>query len=343
MIHTLCAAFSVSGHEKNAHPLIRELGGEHFDEIICDKVGNLALMRRCGRAGAPLLMIDTHLDEIGMLVTKIYDNGFLGIVSVGGLDPAVMQASDVIIYGEEKLFGVVASTPPHLKSKKDSDKLTDISELLIDTGYTKEELEGKVRVGTPVGFAPVYTRLSEDVICGKSFDDKACGAVALHAIMDTPREQLASDVCLLFSCHEETMNTGGVAPAAYSIAPDYAMVIDVNLARTPDVPRGESCEFGAGISIDITAVTDRRLVRMTEELCREKNIRFTLCADPSSLGTNTHALNLTGRGVPTVDIGLPLKCMHTPCEIMSMSDANALHSLVRAFITSREIAEVYSK
>ena len=177
---------------------------------------------------------------------------------------------------------------------------------------------------------------------GKSFDNKACAACAIYGVINTPREALAADVCILLSVHEETVNIGGVAVGGFELMPDYAMVIDVNLAKVPDSPRYESVDFGGGVSISISAITDRKLTRMTEELCKANDIKFTRVAAPSSTGTNTPALNLVGRGIPTADVGLPLKSMHTPSEVISEGDAKELSRLVSAFVSSNEIKEAFS-
>ena len=342
LIISLSALMTVSGSEYRAKDRLCELVGEHFDEISTDRVGNIRLIKRCVKKDPSLVMIDTHFDEIGMMVTKIHDKGFLSVTSVGGLDLAVLQASDVIIYGKKTLRGVIASTPPHLRKASDSDKLPELADLLIDTGYEKEELENIVDIGTPVGFAPIYSELLGSTLVGKSFDNKACAACAIYGVATTQRELLAADVCILLSVHEETVNIGGVAVGGFELEPDYAMVIDVNLAKVPDAPRRECVDFGGGVSISISAITDRRLTKMTEELCRANDIKFTRVAAPSSTGTNTPALNLTGRGVPTADVGLPLKSMHTPSEVISLDDANELAKLVSAFVSSEEIKEAFS-
>ena len=342
LIISMCSTMTVSGYEYRSFETLKQLVGERFDEISTDRVGNVRLYRRCEKESPALILIDTHFDEIGMIVTKIYEGGFLSVAAIGGLDLSVLQASDVVIYGKEAVKGVISSTPPHLKSPDSQNKLAEIDELLIDTGYSKQELEEIVQIGTPVGFAPIYTELLEENICGKSLDNKACAACAIYALSNIPRDQLAADVCLLLSTREETMSSGGVAVGGYELSPDYAMVIDVNLAKVPEAPRYETVDYKGGISIAISAVTDRKLTKMTEDLCKEKNIKFSRVAAPSNTGTNTPALNLTGRGVPVTDIGLPLKAMHTENEIISLSDANQLASLVREFVCSEKIKEAFA-
>lgn len=342
LIISLCSLMSISGHESRSLEGVKALVGEYFDEIKTDNVGNILLVRRCGKENASRVLIDTHFDEIGMLVTGIHKGGFLSVTSVGGIDPSILEATDVVIYGRDTIRGIIASTPPHLRKDTDQKKLCEIPKLLIDTGYDEDGIREIAPVGTPVGFVPRYTELMGDNLCGKSFDNKACAAAAIYALSQLDSASLASDVYLLLSCHEETLHIGGVAAGAFSIDPDYAMVLDVNLASVPDTPRHETVDYGKGPSISISAVTDRRLTRMVEQLCRDKGIAFTRVASPASTGTNTPALNLTGRGVPTADIGLPLKSMHTYNETLNLSDVYELAALIREFVCSDKIREAFT-
>ncbi len=339
-ILTLASMMSVSGFENRGTDDLRRRFGESFDEIVTDGVGNHVLLKRCGREGAPLCLIDTHFDEIGLMVTKVLDGGFLRVTQIGGLSPTVLQAADVIVYGEKTVRGVITSTPPHLRSG-DEDDLPDAEDVMIDTGYPKEELEKIAPPGTPVGFAPAYSELLSDCLAGKSFDNKACAACAALGILRTPREKMACDVALLLSAYEETSRLGGATPVAYRLSPDYAMVIDVNLARVPDTPKYETVPLGEGVSISVSAATDRRLTALTKGLCEGAQIPHTVIAAPSSTGTNAPTIHLAGRGVPVVDVGLPLKHMHTYNEVISLADAEALTNLVEAFLCDGRIAEAF--
>ncbi|MGM9684100.1 MAG: hypothetical protein ACI3XQ_10945 [Eubacteriales bacterium] len=343
MTVALCSVMSVPGHESECSEEIFKVIGESFDEHLTDNVGNHCFVRRCGKENAAKILIDTHFDEIGMCVTDVRDGGFLGITQTGGIDPAILQASEVVIYGNKTIRGVISSTPPHLKKADDGKKIEEMSALVVDTGYTKEELERIVRPGTPVGFAPEYRELCGRRIAGKSFDNKACAAAAVCALSDIEPGRLAGDVYLLFSCFEETAKTGGVAPAAFALEPDYAMVIDVNLARVPDVPEYETVKMGEGVSVSLSAITDAKLTRMTILLCENLGIKYQKIAAAASTGTNTEALNIVGRGIPVVDVGLPLKNMHTYTEIISLDDSEQLAALVGAFVCSEKIAEVFGR
>lgn len=341
-ITELSSLMSVSGFEKRMTDKLRHIYSHSFDEIRTDAVGNHLLIKKCGKEGAPMILVDAHLDEIGMMVTEVCEGGFLKFTGIGGISLSILQAADVVIYGKETIHGVITSTPPHLRSG-DGDKLAEMDELMIDTGYEKGTLEMLAPVGTPVGFLPIYSQLAGDRIAGKSFDDKAPAAICAAAVTDVPREELCADVCLMLSSFEETSRLGGIAPAVYALAPDYAMVVDVNLAKVPDTPKYETVPMGKGISISVSAATDRALSLMTEELCKNKEIAHTMIAAPSSTGTNAPTVNLTGGGIPVVDIGLPLANMHTYNEVIDLSDCEALYTLVCEFIKDKTIAERFGK
>lgn len=340
----LCGTMTVSGFEYRATESLKELYGSDFDSIEADRVGNHLLIKRCGRENARKILIDAHFDEVGMLVSEVLEGGFLRIVNVGGIDPSIMQAADVVVYGKQSLRGVVISVPPHLRGDSDG-KLPPVNKLMVDVGlgWSREELEEIVPVGTPVGYAPVYSCFGKEFMAGKSFDNKACGAIAARAVIDTPKEELAGDVYVCFSAREETAHSGGVAPACFAAEPDYAMVIDVNLGAAPDTPEKETVEIGKGPSIAYSASTDRALTKMTAELCRKGEIAHSICAAPTSTGTNAVAVNLVEEGIPVVDVGLPLRNMHTYNEVLCLEDCLSLYSLVRAFVCSGDICQRFGK
>lgn len=342
-IISLCSLMTVSGYENRAADDVIKMYGGCFDEIKTDPVGNVLLVKKCGREGAPVALVDAHFDEIGMMVTDVLEGGFLRIAAVGGIDPCILQAADVCVWGKEMLRGVIISTPPHLRTPGE-DKLPPTEELMVDVGlgYELEELRELVPLGTPVGFAPLYSELLGGKIAGKSFDDKACGAIAAYAVANTPQEALACDVCVMLSRYEETSRLGGVTAGVFGLKPDYAMVIDVNLASVPGVPKRETVDMDKGVSITLSAGTNRRLTRETIELCRRRELPYTLSVSPSFTGTNASSVNLVGEGVAVVDIGLPLKSMHTYNEVISLEDCETLAILVEEFVSSQRIAEIFA-
>lgn len=329
----LSSRFSVTGYEDTEKDaLSRALAG--FDEDVTDAVGNRILVRRCERECAKRILIDTHFDEIGMVVAGITENGFLRVAPMGGLDLRTLPGTNVRIWGDRVIDGVVAMP------SEESESLTPVAELLVDTGYSEEELEGFVRIGTPIGFLPRYEELLGGRIAGKGFDNKACAAAAIDGILRTPRAELAGDIYLLLSVHEETDRIGGVAAGGFSIAPDYAMVIDVNLGRTPNTKKKDTVLLGGGISISRSVICDPAMTDRAFALCEAHKIPVQSAIAPVHTGTNTGALHLTAGGIPCIDIGLPLRAMHTYAEMIDLADAAALSDFVRVFISDTKMGEV---
>ena len=340
LIISLAGIMSVSGHERRGHDELDALIGEVFDEHRTDALGNHLFIKRCGRPHAPKILIDTHFDEIGMMVTGIKDGGFVSVTNIGGVDARILPAGEVILYGRETIPGVVAAKAPHLTAEKERDTLIPLSDMLIDTGYEKEDLEEISPIGTPVGFKPIYRELANDRIAGKAFDDKACGACAVFGIDAVPKKELAGDVYFLFSAFEETGLTGA-RTAAFGIRPDYALVLDVTHAAVHEVKDRYLPALGSGVAVAVSPITNRRLTAMTMDLCRTGNIPYTVETCPGNTGTNANVYGVTADGIPTALCSLPLRSMHTSGEVIALDDARALRSVVSAFIKSKEIAEVF--
>ena len=339
-IVSLCSLTSVSGFESICDgELAAQIGGG-FDGHYKDRVGNHVFVKRCGRENAPRILIDAHFDEIGMMVTEICEGGFLKFTNIGGIDRAILSACDVTVHGSEDVSGVIASTPPHLR-QGEAGELPEIKDMIIDTGMDREYLLRVTPVGTPITFRKRYVELLGGQMAGVSFDNKACAAAAAYGIERAERERLAGDVYLVLSSYEETSHMGGISPAAFEIEPHYAMVVDVNLANCPAAPKRETVTLGAGVSISKSAATDKRLTEATEKLCRDRDIPFSVIAAPSSTGTNAASLNIIRAGVPVVDVGLPLKNMHTYNEVISLDDALTLRRLVEEFVCSEELREAF--
>ena len=342
LIISLSGVMSVSGNERRGGEELKKLIGGVFDDYKTDALGNHLFIKKCGRPNAPRILVDTHFDEIGMMVTGIKEGGFVSVTNIGGVDTRILPASEVIIYGKEPVYGVFAAKAPHLSTAADMEKLTPLSEMLIDTGYTKEELEELCPLGTPVGFKPIYADLLNDRLAGKAFDDKACGACAIFGIDAVQRRDLAGDVYFLFSAFEETGMTGARV-AGFGLRPDYALVLDVTHASVPEAKDRYLPEFGSGVAVAASPITNRRLTRMVTDLCKNGNIPFTVDACPGSTGTNANVLGVSAEGIPTALCSLPLKSMHTSAEVLSVEDARALSRVVSLFIKSKEISEVFGK
>ena len=342
LIVSLSSLMSISGSERYSTDKLNALIGDKFDEFYTDNIGNHIFVKKCGKKNAPKILIDCHFDEVGMMVSSIKEGGFLSVEKIGGIDPKILQSSEVTIYSKEEIYGVFAATAPHLLNAETANKLIPIDALLIDTGYSKEELESLVRIGTPVGFKPVYTELKNGMLAGKAFDNKACGACAVKGIEAVDKDDLCADIYFTFSTREEIGLIGGYT-SAFSVDPDYALVLDVTHAYVPEMKSKKYNECGKGVAIELSAVTNRGLAKMAIELCKDKKIPYTIEPSPNSTGTNANKIPTVRHGIPTLLVSLPLKNMHTSNEVISLDDCSAMATFVSEFIKYTEIAEVYSR
>lgn len=339
LLVSLSNLMGIPGYESYDSEKLKELILPYFDEYLGDAVGNHIFIKKCGKEDAPKILIDTHYDEIGMIVNGIYDGGFLSVVSTGGMDRRTMPAGEVTIWGKnrEKIYGVFVSTPPHLATG-DRSKLSPMDEFRIDTGYDKDVLEQMLDLGAPVTMLDKGGELLNGYISGKCFDNRSSVAAAVAAIADIDREALEFDVYVAVSAKEET-GLNGARMAGFRIKPDIALVVDVNIANTPDTQRERTVKCGDGAAISMSAVTDRRLTNKIISLAAEKPIKHQTIIEATGTGTNADALTLIGSGIPVTVIGAPLKGMHTPTEMLMMSDLESLRDLISACVSNPKLAD----
>lgn len=333
ILKTLVSCPVVTGKESSEFKTINELCAPYFDLIELDNVGNIILTKLTGRDDAKKLMIDAHFDVIGLMVTKINDNGFLSVCNIGGIDARILLSSEVTVHGKEDIYGIVVSTPPHLKSG--DSKVPEIESILIDTGYKKEELEKLVSLGDTITVNGEYMEMENGYIMSSFLDNRSCAAACINAIALTQRSELEYDTYVVISASEETgrMST---RVAAFNIEPDIIITTDVNFAREPDIEARHSIECKKGPSIDISALTDRDLSRGILRLAKENGIPCQIVVEPSGTGTNNDILSITGKGARCVVMSLPLKSMHTTCESVNIEDLKHLSNLLSLIAKTKE-------
>lgn len=343
LLTALNGVMTVSGNEDNALSAVRELVGDYFDEITVDNARNILLTRRCGREYPPKIMLDAHMDEIGMMVNDISEDGFLTVCGVGGLDKKLLPGADMWIYGREKtVYGVVSANPGELLDLPDKDKAPDFDSLRIDTGYTEAELtEMGITVGTFVGYNSKITHLANRRMAGRGMDDKSCCAGLLLAVCETERENLAGDVTVVLSAREE-IGGNGANCAAYAIKPTIAIVTDVNFARTPGMEKKHSGKMGEGPMVSLSAVTDRRLTEKILHIAEKAEISVTKVVEATNTGTNANALVFCETGIPTAVVSIPLANMHAYNETLSLDDGESFVKLIQKIITDPDICTEFS-
>ena len=337
MIIELASMQGPSGFEESVAARISDILKGYMDEVHTDVMGNVIALRKSGVPGAKKLLLDAHMDEIGLIVTKIDKGGFIRFSTLGGVDPRMLPDREVAILTDPVRFGVVACMPPHVLSGEDMDKATPIKEMVIDTGLTQEQAQELIPLGTPIVFRCGAEMLGDDKICGKSLDDRACVGIILRAVDMLKDEQLPVDLYVMASTQEE-VGCRGAKTGVFAVDPDFCVAIDVTHGDTPDAPKEKTMKFGGGAAIGVGPNMNKNITNRLISLAKAKDIPFQIEVMGGNTGTNGWVMQVSREGVSTSVLSLPLRYMHTPVETVKLSDAESVARLLCELVRSMKEA-----
>ena len=332
VLQRLCGQRAPSGFEGPVVAAAAELLRPYVDEVRVERLQSVVGVRRCGVPGAKKILLDAHLDEIGLLVTGVED-GFLRFRALGGVDQRMLPAREVTVLTPAPLLGVVATKPPHLQAAGESDKSIPMDELYIDIGMSQDEAEKTVPVGTPIVYRESCFALGKQSVCGKALDDRACFTILLRTMELLQSEKLDVDVYVLGSSCEEVGGRGALT-AVYDVAPDFCVAVDVTHGATPDEPRprGRTMELGGGPAVGVGPIMARWMSNRLKEKAKENEIPCQIEVMSGSTGTNGDEFQTALEGIATAVLSLPLKYMHTPGEVADLRDIEQTAQLLAAFV-----------
>ena len=323
-LERLCTCTAPSGFEGPAAAVAAELLRPLVDEVSIDRMGNVLGVRRSKTPGAPKLLLDAHLDEIGLIVTGVED-GFLRFRSIGGVDPRMLPGRELVVLTDPPLRGLVACP-----AGGDENKSVPLNELYVDVGLSQEEAERAVPVGTPMVYRAGCFPLGEEQMCGKSMDDRACFVTLLRAAELLRDKELDVELHILGSTREEVSGAGAVV-GTWAVAPDFCVAVDVTHGKTPDGPADKTFALGGGPAIGVGPNMTRWMTERMIAKAREHSIPYQLEIMSGHTGTNGWEMQISREGVATSVLSLPLKYMHTPVETLSLADMEGVAQLLAAF------------
>lgn len=330
ILQRLTGACGVSGDENYAAAEAKDILSQ-YGKVSADICGSVVCRVGEFDESKPTVLLDAHIDEIGMIVTYITDDGFLKVSNCGGLDRRTLLAQQVTVYGKEKLTGFVTSTPPHLE--KDSSAVPEMDDIYIDIGYTKEQAEKLVSLGDRVLTENTLADMQGGRVTSKALDDRA-GCAALIAAADMLKgKNLGCNVVILLSVQEE-VGERGAKTGAFDIDADMAIEVDVSFAKTHG-ESGEECGMlGKGPMIGIAPSLSRKMSQRLVKLAEENGIPYQIEVMNGKTGTNADAIGTTKGGIPAVTVSIPEKHMHTPVETADIKDIENTAKLIAKFIES---------
>lgn len=328
MTQQLCKAPGTSGREEAAAAAAEELL-KPLGTVTRTPLGSVLCTVQEGEPGAPHLMLEAHLDQIGMVVTRLEKGGFLRVANVGGLDCRLLPASPVTVHAKDgRHSAVIASTPPHLSDGKEVPP--KMEELLVDTGLTEELAKETFAPGDTVTLDGEFTLLAGDMMLSPSQDDRVgCVAVIAAAkLLAGKKTRCKVTVCL--SSQEETGGCGA-GTAAFALAPDMALVVDVSFGDGFGVKEHECGKMDGGVEIDIAPAVNRRIYDRLRAIAQEQDIPWQTHAMGGRTGTDTDTVASSGKGVRCGLLSIPLRSMHTAVETVCAGDVLSAARLMAAF------------
>lgn len=322
----------VSGDEAIVRTYISEQIKEHVDEMWVDPLGNLIARKGTSLPG-PHVMLCAHMDEVGLLVTHIEDDGTLRFRNVGGIDVRVLPSVFVRI-GDALVPGVIGTKPIHLKKPAERNKPIDADDLFIDIGARdRSEAEKIVEPGDYASFWTDYEELGDGRAKGKAFDDR----VGCHVMMELLKGPITSPVTAAFTVQEE-IGLRGARVAAQAIQPDIAVVLEgTTCADIPlSIAHGESTKLGEGPALtvaDRTTIAHPRVLKGIIEAAEKAGVPYQWKRTTFG-GTDAGSIHLAGAGVPTGIVSVPCRYIHTPAALLSLDDVEHTKKLMHAFLES---------
>jgi endoglucanase len=332
-LRRLLETASPSGFEVEAARVWRTEAESFADEVSVDSNGtSFARLKGDG----PRVMIEGHIDEIGVMVTHIDDNGFIWFSAIGGWDDQVLIGQRIRILAEGgPIVGVIGKKPRHQLTDEDLNKVSKIRTLWIDIGAKDgDDARSRVSIGDPGVIEQPILELGDDLIACRGIDNRVGALIALEALrLLSQGERPAADVWAVAPTQEE-ITFGGARTSAFGLEPDVAIAIDVTHATDhPDADvRGNGlCKLGGGPALARGSAVHPGVQRMLVEAAKAEGITYTLEATPRSTGTDADAIAYARAGVPTGIVSIPNRYMHSPSEIISLSDIDSCASLIAAF------------
>lgn len=332
----LLTAPGLSGYEDPAAEIISAKWTPLVHEITRGKLGSLhALRRGTGSSPRPSVMVATHMDAIGLMVTGI-TNGFLRLTQVGGVDSRVLPGTLVTLYATGSgvhlsIPGIIVMPQAHLLPPDIGQNPVPLEYLFLDTGLPPRKVERLVQVGDLVSFAQTPLELTGDTIAGHTLDNRASVAALTVCLEEMQSRPHAWDVWAVATTQEE-IGIIGATGSTYELSPTIVIALDVTFAKGPGATDWQTNPLGKGPTLCMGPNIHPALHKAMRELAERLEIPYNLEYAPRHTGTDGYSTQVVAAGVPTLVMGIPLRNMHTPVEIVAVKDIQRAGRLVAEFI-----------
>ena len=300
------------------------------DDVFKDDLENL--YARVGAEGrGPRVIVCAHQDEIGLVVSKIEDDGCLRIFKNGGVDPRILPGMEVSVQtASGPLYGVIGAKPPQLLTSEDREKALKLEDLYVDVGYQAEEVRARVRVGDMVVMLAPSLRLANGCMAGKTMDDRASVAAMLVAAELLSQRSVPAETYFVSTTQEE-IGSVGAKSATFRLKPDLAIVIDVTHGEGPGTGKWEAYPVNK-VTIAHGPNIQPKLEKIAVEAAKENGVDTVMEVCTGVTATDACETQTAAGGVPSLLLSIPLKYMHTTVELLKLDTVRETGRLIALVI-----------
>ena len=336
-LETLCGLFGPSGFENEVRDYVKEQLTAAGYTPITDAVGNM--MVEVGDQNSPYtLLIEAHMDEVGMMITEIEENGLLRFGCVGGIDPRVLCGKRVTVKGKDKnnILGVIASKPIHLQAREERQRVTPADSMYIDIGVSsREEAEALLDLGDFATFESAFEVYGDPAvkIKAKAIDDRLGCAIMLRALLKMKQENISLPyrLAMSFGVREE-VGFSGAKPMTFRVRPTHAIVLEstaiADLADVPKASRVADQGNGGALSLaDNGTIYNRSMIAFAEHTAKQNNIPVQVKRYVSG-GNNAKHIQQSVGGAKVLALSAPTRYLHSAACVADLRDCEAMENLI---------------
>jgi endoglucanase len=343
LLKRLLATPSPSGFESRNQKIWCEYARQYADEVRTDAYGNAVAIVNPG--GSPKVLLDAHVDEIGMMVKHVDEQGYVYFQRIGGVNPALVQGKRVDIHAAcGRVRGVVGATAIHLTERTKDPKVPKLHEVFIDIGAKDRDAAlKKIAVGDPVTFVDEFEMLDKNIGVARAFDNRAGIWTVIEALRKAKSPKLNCAVYACSSIQEET-GLNGAQMQVVQHTPDVAIAVDVTHATdTPgiDAKRHGEVKLGEGPTVSLGREHHPRVTARLRKVAEKKKIKLQIETFSLTGGTDAYAMWTKNGGVPSALVSIPTRYMHSTVEMLDLRDLQKAADLLAAFCKDIETGEEF--
>jgi len=326
---------SPSGYESQAQRTWCRYARRFADEVRTDAYGNAVAVLNPG--GDPKIMLDGHIDELGLMIKHIDEKGFVYFQKIGGVDPALLRGKRVNIHTDKgTVRGVIGATAIHLKERSKEEKPPKMHECFIDIGASDAKgAARRIAVGDPITFVDDFEILDKDIAVARAFDNR----IGVFTVIEALRRAKAVGAklnCALYasSSIQEEVGLAGAMMNVFNVRPDAAIAVDVTHATDSpgiDFKQHGEVKLSKGPTVSIGRENHPLIVQRLRKIAKAKKIDLQVETFSTTGGTDALAFYTKHGGTPSAIVGIPSRYMHTTVEMLDLKDVDRTVKLLTAF------------